>query len=325
MLLRTVASTMSCVHVQHAITQTLCIGQSCNIFAGITTKAAQLSNTRTSRHGEPACTCCSATACVPASANKCGQVCTIWRNSHQPTRHLNGCVGCAELAQDHTGAARGYAPYINEASTYPVYRNVRSYNAVGDGNTDDTNALQKAINAISAGPDPNSAGTRYQNEVTTRPALVFVPGGTYKLTKPLDMRLNTILVGDPLNRPIFKASSNFNGATLINGNDYATNGASGTTNFFIGIKNIIIDTTLINPNTAVVALTWGVAQACQLTNIKIQMPSNSGGHVGIDLNQGSTISVSDIVSFLYDQTSQPMLIIFLFKDNHWRCRRNPQQ
>ena len=137
--------------------------------------------------------------------------------------------------QDHTGAPRGYAPLISEAATYPVYRNVRSYNAVGDGNTDDTNALQKAINAISAGPDPNSAGTRYQNEVTTRPALVFVPGGTYKLTKPLDMRLNTILVGDPLNRPIFKASSNFNGATLINGNDFATDGASGTTNFFIGI------------------------------------------------------------------------------------------
>lgn len=205
--------------------------------------------------------------------------------------------------QDHTGAPRGYAPYINEAATYPVYRNVRSYNAVGDGSTDDTNALQKAINAIAAGPDPNSAGTRYNNEVTTRPALVFVPGGTYKLTKPLDMRLNTILVGDPLNRPIFKASSNFNGATLINGNDYATNGASGTTNFFIGIKNIIIDTTNINPNTAVVALTWGVAQACQLTNIKIQMPSNSGGHVGIDLNQGSTTAVSDIVSLLPCQTS----------------------
>lgn len=197
--------------------------------------------------------------------------------------------------QDHTGAPRGYAPYINEAATYPVYRNVHSYNAVGDGNTDDTDALQKAINAISVGPDPNSPGTRYQNEVTTRPALVFVPGGTYKLTKPLDLRLNTILVGDPLNRPVFKASSNFKGATLINGNDYATFRAQGTTNFFIGIKNIIIDTTSINPNTAVIALTWGVAQACQLTNIKIQMPSNSAGHVGIDLNQGSTISISDIV------------------------------
>lgn len=196
--------------------------------------------------------------------------------------------------QDHTGSPRGYAPFINEKATYPVFRNVRSYNVVGDGIADDTDKLQKAINAISA--DPNGAGTRYKNEVTTRPALVYVPGGTYKLTKPLDLRLNTILVGDPLHRPVFKASANFNGDILINGNDFATDGASGTTNFFIAIKNIVIDTTAINKDTTVTALRWGIAQACQLTNIKINMPKSSGGHIGIDLNQGSTISVSDVVS-----------------------------
>lgn len=196
--------------------------------------------------------------------------------------------------QDHTGSPRGYAPFTNEKATYPVFRNVRSYNVVGDGIADDTDKLQKAINAISA--DPNGAGTRYKNEVTTRPALVYVPGGTYKLTKPLDLRLNTILVGDPLHRPVFKASANFNGDILINGNDFATDGASGTTNFFIAIKNIVIDTTAINKDTTVTGLRWGIAQACQLTNIKINMPKSSGGHIGIDLNQGSTISVSDVVS-----------------------------
>lgn len=196
--------------------------------------------------------------------------------------------------QDHTGSPRGYAPFINERATYPVYRNVRSYNVVGDGIADDTDNLQKAINAISA--DPNSAGTRYNNEVTTRPALVYIPGGTYRLTKTLDLRLNTILVGDPLHRPVFKASANFNGDSLINGNDFATNGASGTTNFLIAIKNIVIDTTAINKDTAIIALRWGIAQACQLTNIKINMPTSSGGHIGIDLNQGSTITVSDVVS-----------------------------
>lgn len=199
--------------------------------------------------------------------------------------------------QDHTGSPRGYAPFIDERATYPVYRNVRSYNVVGDGNADDTDHLQKAINAISA--DPNAAGTRYNNEVTTRPALVYVPGGTYKLTKTLDLRLNTILVGDPLDRPVFKASANFIGDSLINGNDFATNGASGTTNFLIAIKNIVIDTTAINKDAAIIALRWGIAQACQLTNIKINMPTNSGGHIGIDLNQGSTISVSDVVSFTF--------------------------
>lgn len=192
--------------------------------------------------------------------------------------------------QDHSGSGRGYAPFLGSYYTYPVYRNVKSYGAAGDGSTDDTTTLQNAIN------DDGQQGTRYKNEVSTRPALVFVPRGTYKLTKQLDMRLNTILVGDPNNVPTFKASSSFQGSTLINGADFATEGSSGTTNFFIAIKNIVIDTTSINKDNTVTALNWGVAQACHLTNIKIQMPNDSKGHTGIDLNQGSTTIVSDVVS-----------------------------
>ncbi|KAL8626631.1 hypothetical protein Q9189_007672 [Teloschistes chrysophthalmus] len=189
--------------------------------------------------------------------------------------------------QDHTGNARGYAPYAGNIN-YPVYRNVKSYQAAGDGKTDDTAALQDAINSDGNG------GNRYKNEVTTRPAQVFVPGGTYILTRKLDMRLNTIVVGDPNDMPVFKASSNFKDTVMIDGNDFATDGASGTTNFFMAFKNIAIDTTNINKDTSVTALRWGVAQACHLTNVRIQMPNNSKGHTGIDLNQGSTIAVSDI-------------------------------
>ena len=192
--------------------------------------------------------------------------------------------------QEHTGAARGYAPFLPGDFTYPVYRNVKSYNAVGDGNTDDTQNLQNAIN------DDGNGGNRYNNEVTTRPAEVFVPGGTYKLTKQLDMRLNTILVGDPNNRPTFKASSDFNGGTVVNGYDYATHDSGGTTAFFIAMKNIIIDTTSIAPDTTVLALQWGIAQGSQLTNIEINMPTHSKGHTGIALDQGSTTAVTDIVS-----------------------------
>ncbi|KAF6232145.1 hypothetical protein HO173_009528 [Letharia columbiana] len=38
----------------------------------------------------------------------------------------------------------------------------------------------------------------------------------------------------------------------------------------------------------------GIAQACQLTNIKINMPTNSKGHTGIALDQGSTTAVTDV-------------------------------
>ena len=194
--------------------------------------------------------------------------------------------------QDHTGNARGYAPFLPGDYSYPVYRNVKSYHAVGDGNADDTQALQNAIN------DDGKGGNRYNNEVSTRPAQVFVPGGTYKLTKQLDLRLNTILVGDPNNMPVFKAYSNFNGGTVVNGYDYATHDSGGTTAFFTAMKNIVIDTTAIAPDTTVVALQWGVAQACQLTNIRINMPTNSKGHTGIALDQGSTTIISDVVSKL---------------------------
>ncbi|KAL8687352.1 MAG: hypothetical protein Q9218_006452 [Villophora microphyllina] len=206
--------------------------------------------------------------------------------SKKPKAHIAGRYWLDE--QDHTGNARGYAPFLGNNFNYPVYRNVKSYKAAGDGKTDDTAALQNAINSDGSG------GNRYKNEVTTRPAQVFVPGGTYILTHTLDMRLGTILVGDPNDMPVFKASSNFQGNALINGNDFATDGASGTTNFFMAFKNIAIDTTNINKDTAVTALRWGVAQACHLTNIRINMPNNSKGHTGIDLNQGSTIIVSDI-------------------------------
>ncbi|KAL8687402.1 MAG: hypothetical protein Q9224_005162, partial [Gallowayella concinna] len=188
--------------------------------------------------------------------------------------------------QDHNGAGRGYAPFAG--SDYPVYRNVKSYSAAGDGSTDDTSALQNAIN------DAGNGASRYQNEVSTRPALVFVPGGTYKITKKLDMRLNTILVGDPNDRPVFRPSFDFKDETLIDGEDYATHGTYGTTNFFTAIKNIVIDTTILDKDRSTIALRWGIAQACHLTNIKIQMPNDSRGHTGIAMTQGSTIAVTDI-------------------------------
>lgn len=200
--------------------------------------------------------------------------------------------------QDHSGSARGYAPFLGNDFTYPVYRNAREYGAAGNGNQDDIDALQNAINTDGKG------GNRYKNEVTTRPAQVFVPGGEYIISRTLDLRLNTILVGDPNNPPVFKASSGFSGGSLINGYDFATDGSSGTTNFFVAIKNIVIDTTNINKDNNFIALNWGVAQACQLTNVKIKMPNNSNGHIGIALDQGSTTSVTDTVRFAFDLVSQ---------------------
>ncbi|CAD6594065.1 MAG: hypothetical protein ASARMPRED_008465 [Alectoria sarmentosa] len=77
--------------------------------------------------------------------------------------------------------------------------------------------------------------------------------------------------------PILKASSDFNGGTVVNGYDYATHDSSGTTAFLIAMKNIIIDTTRIAPDMFLL---------CDGEQLK--------RHTGIALDQGSTTAVTDV-------------------------------
>jgi len=105
---------------------------------------------------------------------------------------------------DHTGNARGYAPNINNYYTFPVWRNVLDYGAKNDGSGDQTSAIQSALSTD--GRD----GNRYNSGVVTaQPAHVFLPGGTYTLGSQLDLRLGTIVMGDPQNPPVLKAALAF--------------------------------------------------------------------------------------------------------------------
>jgi hypothetical protein len=134
------------------------------------------------------------------------------------------------------------------------------------------------------------------------PAEVFLPGGVYTLGSTLDLRLGTIIVGDPLNRPVIKASSDFVGSTLINGQDPAA--GHPETTFMIALKDVILDTTDLDASATFTALQWGIAQGCALTNVEVNMPQGSLGHIGIHINGGSTIAVTDVVC-LYPRISLP--------------------
>ncbi|KAJ5226058.1 hypothetical protein N7468_007283 [Penicillium chermesinum] len=186
------------------------------------------------------------------------------------------------LDQDHTGDARGYAPSVSNPN-YPVWRNVQDYDAKADGSGDQTGNIQNAIN------DNGSHGQR--SGVTQYPAEVFLPGGTYQLGSTLKLRVGTVITGDPLNPPVLKASSGFNGNLLINGSDADY---QPETTFMTLLRNVVIDTTAIDAGTEITALQWGVAQGSGLTNVKINMPDSSTGHTGIDLKGGSTIAVTDV-------------------------------
>ncbi|KAF7596872.1 hypothetical protein BBP40_011917 [Aspergillus hancockii] len=187
--------------------------------------------------------------------------------------------------QDHTGWVRGYAPYVDNPN-YPVWRNVLNYGARNDGSGDQTSSIQKAIN------DNGSGGSRESSGVTRYPAEVFLPGGTYQLGSTLQLRVGTIITGDPLNPPVLKAAPTFNGDTLVMG--YDKGNGNPETSFMTLMRNVVLDTTALNAATKITALQWGVAQGSGLTNVQIKMPTSSTGHTGINIQAGSTIAVTDV-------------------------------
>lgn len=174
---------------------------------------------------------------------------------------------------DHTGPAKGYAPNAPNPDTYPIWRNVRDY----------ADNLQNALN------DDGNGGSRKGQGIAKLPAEVYIPGGVYELSRTLEVRAGTIIVGDPLDVPVLKAGDGFEGDTLVKGFDEGTGDA--TTSFMTLVKNVKLDTTGVGAGGKITALQWGVAQGAGLTNVQIDI---SAGHTGINLDGGSTIAVTDV-------------------------------
>ncbi|KAI2642512.1 glycoside hydrolase family 55 protein [Xylaria nigripes] len=181
---------------------------------------------------------------------------------------------------DHTGTSRGYAPDLDGDYNYPVFMEVAAGN--GDG-------IQYAINAGTNG------ASRHPQWLASQPRVVYLPPGVYTIHSAINMNTDTIIMGDATNPPTLKAAPNFNGDTLVNGQDPST-GAAGELSFAVGLKNVILDTTAVGADQTFTALYWGVAQAAQLQNVKVVMPQsvNGRGHTGIRLGRGSTLGVSDV-------------------------------
>lgn len=168
----------------------------------------------------------------------------------------------------------GISPAISNGEKWTVFRNVKDYGAKGDGTTDDTAAIQRAINT------GDSTGTRDSGRFgsTGQPAVVYFPAGTYVVKSTIKSAVGTLIMGDPTNLPTIKAAASFSGTYLLFGHDERYSGLVG---FFCGIKNLVLDSTSVPATKAIALLEWSVSQNNLLSNVVFNMPVGAAAHTGI--------------------------------------------
>ncbi|KAI1078144.1 pectate lyase superfamily protein-domain-containing protein [Whalleya microplaca] len=184
---------------------------------------------------------------------------------------------------------QGVAPFA--ASGYTVFRNVKDFGAKGDGSTDDTAAITSAMN------QPDDRCLQGCASTTTTPAIVYFPPGTYMISSSIVPPYFTQMIGDPTDRPVLKATSNFQGFGLIDGNPYYGENLNwvSTNVFYRQVRNFVIDTTAIAPATAATGMHWPTSQATSLINVEFNMPTDSSVvHVGLFIESGSGGFMSDL-------------------------------
>lgn len=195
---------------------------------------------------------------------------------------------------------QGVASFNPNPRNYTIFRNVKDYGAKGDGVTDDTIAINRAI----------SEGARctpgYCESSTNTPAIVYFPGGTYLISASIIDYYYTQIIGNPNCLPVLKATANFSttgGLGLIDGSPYQGAGprvgktAYGATNtFFRQIRNIILDMTKIPANVSATGIHWPTAQTTSLQNVVFNMNAANGTqHQGLFIEEGSGGFMTDLV------------------------------
>lgn len=103
----------------------------------------------------------------------------------------------ARAAADESGET----PRLSTKMHTEAFYNVRDFGAAGDGVTDDTRAVQSAINA--ARDKMEEQGVRGNPPM----AIVFVPEGTYRITSRLILWANHYFVPTYRHKPVFAGAS----------------------------------------------------------------------------------------------------------------------
>ncbi|ATY64012.1 LysM domain protein [Cordyceps militaris] len=198
-------------------------------------------------------------------------------SSARPTslKRVTGWDGSDWMAdQDHSLSQQ---PFHSEKD-YKVWRNVKDYGAVGDGVTDDTDAIQKAIS------DGKRCGKGCP-ESSVSGAIVYFPSGTYRVDRSIVLYYNTQLVGGVKGAiPTIQSARNFIGLGVFTTDVYLPDGHS---EWYLN--------TVSRTCKGMVGIHWQVAQATTIEETSVMMSNaSSTTQVGIFAENGSGGWMGDI-------------------------------
>lgn len=202
----------------------------------------------------------------------------------------------------------GTTPYAADTG-YKYYRDVVQYGADPTGQEDSSEAFNRAINGeLRVGVkftglvnemmniNTRAAWNRTGNTVTTMPAYVYIPPGEYLIKQPIQMLVNTYLVGDALDLPRLVSHPSLSDDPVIHGYDAHQGEGGSTKNFYMAIRNLHINTTQVTVGTRRRGIDWSVSQGCSLTNVHVVMPHGSA-HVGVSMDNGGSGTIISDCSF----------------------------
>ncbi|KAI1864522.1 uncharacterized protein JN550_008809 [Neoarthrinium moseri] len=232
----------------------------------------------------------SSSASITSSASVSSSSSSSFTSSSTSSSASSAASACAYWLEDIK--SQGIASFNDDSASYKVFRNVKDYGAKGDGVTDDTAAINRAIS------EGNRCAPGTCASSTTTPALIYFPNGTYIVSKPIVGYYYTQIVGNPNCLPVIKAASTFTDAWVFDGNQYGAGGLGwGATNvFWRQIRNFVIDMTAIPASRSVRGIHWAVSQATSLQNIVFEMSTAADNqHEGLFIEEGSGGFVTDLV------------------------------
>ncbi|EPS36638.1 hypothetical protein H072_9858 [Dactylellina haptotyla CBS 200.50] len=174
-------------------------------------------------------------------------------------------------------------------ASYSVYRNIKCWGAVGDGVTDDSDAIIRALTEAKLCKSTNCDG------YYVPPSLVYFPYGRYLVRKSLPLYKNTQLVGSALTLPVIVAAADFSGGAIIE--TKVSESIGGGIGDFITIRNInIIGSDIPTNRLNTAAIKWNAGQASSIHNVGITMGYYTEGntHRGILVENSAHVFMSDI-------------------------------